>query len=311
MDRMQLFSGNANPKLSQDIAAALDVELGGIEVGRFPDGETMVRILDDVRGKDVYIIQPTCPPVNEHLMELLIISDAMKRASAHRITAVIPYYGYARQDRKHEGRVPITAKLAANMIVAAGADRILTMDLHSTQIQGFFDIPVDHLFARPVLVAHLRAKGLADPVVMAPDTGSIKMADAFAKRLGAGLAVIYKRRKSGDTVERGYVIGDIDGKDVVIVDDMITTAGSMKLAIDAANEYGAKSVLAMATHPIFCGPAFDRLKEASPAEIAVTDTIPVNGAPRGLSIAVLSVAELLADAVKRIHLNESVSSLFG
>ena len=311
MDRLQLFSGNANTKLAGDIAGELGVEPGEMEVGRFPDGETMVRIGTDVRGKDVYIVQPTCPPVNEHLMELLVIMDAMKRASANRITAVVPYFGYARQDRKHEGRVPITAKLAANMIVVAGADRVLTMDLHSTQIQGFFDIPVDHLFARPVMLAHLKEKNLKAPVVLAPDTGSIKMADAFAKRLGGGLAVVYKRRKSSDTVERGYVIGDIEGKDIIIVDDMITTAGSMKLAVDTAREYGAASVMAMATHPVFCGPAFDRLIEAGPNEVAVTDSIPVNGAPKDLNITIMSVASLLASAIKRIHLNASVSSLFG
>jgi len=310
MERLAIFAGNANPKLTADIAAALGTEPGNLEVDRFPDGETMVRIGDDVRGKDVYVVQSTCPPVNEHLMELLIIIDAMKRASANRITAVVPYYGYARQDRKHEGRVPITAKLAANMISAAGADRLLTMDLHSSQIQGFFDVLVDHLFARPVMLEHLKAKNLAAPVVMAPDTGSIKMADAFAKRLGAGLAVVYKRRKSSDTVEVGYVIGEIEKKDVIILDDMITTAGSMKLAIDAANEHGANSVSAMATHAVFCGPAFERLAAAAPDEVAVTDTIPIRGEPKGINLTVLSVAPLLADAIKRIHLNQSVSRLF-
>jgi len=310
MDRLAIFAGNANTELAASIAAALDSEVGDMEVGRFPDGETMVRIGEDVRGKNVYVVQSTCPPVNEHLMELLIIIDAMKRASASSITAVVPYYGYARQDRKHEGRVPITAKLAANMIAAAGADRLLTMDLHSSQIQGFFDIVMDHLFARPVMLEHLKAKELAAPVVLAPDTGSIKMADAFAKRLGAGLAVVYKRRKSSDTVEVGYVIGELEKKDVIILDDMITTAGSMQLAINAAREHGAASVSAMATHAVFCGPAFERLAAAGPDEVAVTDTIPIRGEPKGINMTVLSVAPLLADAIKRIHLNQSVSRLF-
>ncbi len=310
MDQFKIFTGSANPKLAGDIASALGLGLGSMEVGAFPDGETMVKILDDVRGKDVFVVQPTSPPANEHLMELLIIIDAMRRASAKRITAVLPYYGYARQDRKHEGRVPITAKLAANMIEAAGATRVLAMDLHSTQIQGFFDMPMDHLFASPVLISYLLEQSLDNPVVLAPDTGSIKMADSFAKRIGAGLAVMYKRRVSGDTVERGIIIGDIEGRDVVVVDDMITTAGSMKLAIDTAHEMKGGRVIAMATHPVFCGPAFDRLTEAAPSEVVVTDSIPVVGCPDTINLVTLTVAPLLADAMKRIYQNQSVSALF-
>jgi len=288
------------------------VPLTSAEVARFPDGETKVRILEDVRGRDVFVIQPTCPPQNENLMELLIMIDALRRASADRVTAVIPYYGYARQDRKHEGRVPITAKLVANLITTAGANRVLTMDLHATQIQGFFDIPLDHLYGTPVLAAHIRGRMTTDVVAVAPDPGSIKLANAFAKRLGAGLALVEKRRISDSEVVAGNVVGDIEGKNVVIVDDMISTGGSMAEAIKMAKKFGANKVIAAATHAVFLDGTIERLAAASPDELVVTDTIPLRGDPAraGLTFEVLTVAPLLGEAIKRIHFNESVSSLF-
>lgn len=308
---MRIFAGNAHPELGKAICKHLGTDPGRCEIGKFPDGETKIRILDDVRGLDVYIVQPTCPPTNEHLMELLIMVDALRRASARRITAVVPYYGYARQDRKHEGRVPITAKLVANLFTVAGIDRLICMDLHATQIQGFFDIPVDHLYASPVVVEYLRKRQFSDLVVMSPDIGSIKMADAFARRLDGGLAVIEKRRVSDTDIETGYVIGEIKNKEVIIVDDMITSAGSMAAAIIVAKEHGAKKVVAVATHGLFSGPAFERLLQAAPDEIVVTDTVPPHKeVPAGLNLTVVTVADLLAEAINRIHRNKSVSLLF-
>lgn len=308
---MRVFSGNANPKLGREICGNLGIDLGRCEVGRFVDGETKVRILDDVRGLDIFIVQPTCPPANEHLMELLIMADALRRASAKKITAVIPYYGYARQDRKHEGRVPITAKLVANMIASSGVDRVLCMDLHATQIQGFFDIPLDHIFASPVVIEYLKAKNWDNPVVMSPDIGNIKMADAFAKKLGGGLAVVEKRRLSDTHTETGFVLGDIRNKNVVIVDDMITSAGSMAGAVRVAKENGALSVTVSATHGLFVAQAFQKLLESGADEVIVTDTVPQDRErPEGLKVTVLSVAPLLAEAINRIHRNKSVSVLF-
>ncbi|MCX7804430.1 MAG: ribose-phosphate pyrophosphokinase [Planctomycetota bacterium] len=307
---MKVFAGNANPKLAQDICRCLGMALGQAEVGRFPDGETKVRILEDIRGRDVFIIQPTCPPVNDNLMELLILIDACRRASAERITAVIPYFGYARQDRKHEGRVPITAKLVANLLATAGVSRVLCMDLHSSQIQGFFDIPVDHLYAGPVMSQHLRRQNLADPVIMCPDTGGIKMANGFAKRLGAGLALMHKRRTGDSEVERAHIVGDIAGKDVVIVDDMISTAGTIVEAVRGCLEMKCRSISVLATHPVFCGRAYERLSGLPVREIAVCDTIPLKKMPENVKVAVLSVAPLLAEAIRRTHRNESVSKLF-
>ena len=267
---MRIFSGNAHPKLAQDICRYLGVDIGRAEISHFPDSETKVRILDDVRGAEAFVIQPTCTPVNEHLMELLVIIDALRRASATRITAVIPYYGYARQDRKHEGRVPITAKLVANLLTVAGSHRILCMDLHAQQIQGFFDIPLDHLYAAPVIIDYLRRKGFDRPVVMSPDVGSMKMAHAFAKRLNGDLAVVEKRRLADDAIETGFVIGEVAGRDAIIVDDMIASGGSMAGAVRVTREKGARSVTVVATHGLFVGPAFERLAAASPDAVSYT-----------------------------------------
>ena len=334
MRTLRILTGNAHPALAGAIVRSLRTKLCEAEVGRFPDGETKVRILEDVRGTDVFVIQPVCPPQNENLMELLILIDAVKRSSAERITAVMPYYGYARQDRKHEGRVPITAKLVANLLEAAGADRVLTMDLHATQIQGFFDIPMDHLFALPIFEEYLKATDHSDIVVMAPDPGSIKMAQAYARRLGGGLALMEKRRVSDTEVAVGNVVGEIEGKDVIVVDDMITTGGSMAQAVRGAREKGARRVVAVATHALLLDRAVERLIEAKPDEVVVTDTIPPrpstssgrgpeqtvegpremaaggNADTHGLDLKVLSVAPMLGEAIRRIHLNESVSSLF-
>jgi ribose-phosphate pyrophosphokinase len=307
---IRIFTGNANPALAEAICRELGVPLGQAEVDRFPDGETKVRLTDDVRGRDVFIIQPTSPPVNDHLVELLVLMDAVRRSSAERITAVIPYYGYARQDRKHEGRVPITAKLVANLISAAGANRVICMDLHATQIQGFFDIPMDHLYAWPVMLEHLRTMNLTDLTVLSPDPGRLKLANSFAKRLSGEIAFIDKRRTSDSEVERGYVVGEIRGRNVLIMDDMVTTGGTLRQAVEVARECGAREVLAMATHPIFCGRAFERLSGLPVKELAVCDTIPVHRAPVNLNLVVLSVAGLLAQAIRRTHDNESISSLF-
>ncbi len=310
MQYLKLFSGNANRKLAADIAAYIGIPVCEADVSSFPDGETKVRIMEDVRGADVFVIQPTCFPQNQNLMELLVICDALMRASADRITAVVPYYGYARQDRKHEGRVPITAKLVANLIVAAGASRVLTVDLHSTQIQGFFDIPVDHLYAAPVFIGYLREICSSHVVIMSPDAGGMKMANSYARRLGASLALVEKRRTGDDQVERGHVVGDVSGKEVVIIDDMITTAGTLVQAIEAATEGGASSVRAVATHPVLCNVAIERLKASTCKEVVVTDTIPLRPEIKGLRLKVLSVAPILAEAITRIHRHESVSSLF-
>jgi ribose-phosphate pyrophosphokinase len=296
---MRIFTGNANRPLAQAIAQALDTRLGEMTCSRFPDGEVKVQILEDVRGDDVFVVQSTTS--NDFLMELLTIADALRRASATRITAVVPYFGYARQDRKHEGRVPITAKLVANMMVTAGIHRLLTVDLHAMQIQGFFDVPVDHLGALPVQLDYLRGLGLKEPVVLSPDTGSIKIADALAKRLGAGLAIIDKRRTG---------IGEIKGHDVVIIDDMITTAGSMTNAIATAKDRGAGKVVPVCSHGVLCGDAFSRLSSADMDHLVMTDTIPLKRRFAELPITVLSVAPLLGEAMKRIHTNQSVSSLF-
>jgi ribose-phosphate pyrophosphokinase len=305
---MRIFSGNANRPLAEAIAAANGCKLGEMTCGRFPDGEVKVQIHEDVRGADVFIVQPTAS--NDFLMELLVIADCMRRASAKRITAVIPYFGYARQDRKHEGRVPITAKLVANMIATAGIDRVLTLDLHAEQLQGFFDIPVDHLTSRPVQIDYLRSLKLQDPVVASPDTGSIKLAEKIAKAVGARLAIIHKRRISDSQTEVANVIGEIGPRPTIIVDDMITTAGSMANAIKTARQFGATRVIPVVTHGVLCGDAFDRLTEARLDELVITDTIPLKRRFADLPIRVLSVANLLGEAMKRIHTNQSVSALF-
>lgn len=308
--QMKIFTGNANPALTEEICQVLGVPLGKADVSRFPDGETKVRVLEDVRGRDVFVVQPTSPPVNDHLMELLILIDAMRRASAARITAVIPYYGYGRQDRKHEGRVPITAKMVANLITEAGVHRVMTMDLHATQIQGFFDIPVDHLYAMPVLLSHVEELGLTDLTVLSPDPGRIKLSEAFSRRLGGQLAVIEKRRVGDSEVERGHVVGEIKGRSVLIADDMISTAGTISQAVRTAHEYGAREVYIMATHPVFCGRAFEHLKGLPVKELAVCNTIPIKKKPEQINLKVLSVASILAEAIRRTHGNESISALF-
>ena len=305
---MRIFSGNANRPLAEAIAAAIGCKLGEMTCGRFPDGEVKIQIHEDVRGADVFIVQPTAS--NDFLMELLVISDCMRRASAKRITAVIPYFGYARQDRKHEGRVPITAKLVANLIVTSGINRVLTLDLHAEQLQGFFDIPVDHLTARPVQIDYLRSLRLQDPVVASPDTGSIKLAEKIAKAVGARLAIIHKRRISDSQTEVANVIGEIGPRPTIIVDDMITTAGSMANAIKTARQFGATRVIPVVTHGVLCGDAFERLTEARLDELVITDTIPLKRRFADLPIRVLSVASLLGEAMKRIHTNQSVSALF-
>ncbi|WP_041459252.1 ribose-phosphate pyrophosphokinase [Ammonifex degensii] len=307
---MLIFSGNANPKLAADICQYLGVPLGDCVVGRFSDGEIFVRINENVRGADVFVIQPTCSPVNENLMELLIMIDALRRASARRITAVIPYYGYARQDRKTRGREPITAKLVANLITAAGARRVLTVDLHAGQIQGFFDIPVDHLPAGPLLAQHLMARGLKDVVVVSPDVGGVVRARELAKRIGAPLAIIDKRRPEPNEAEVMNVIGPVQGKTAVMVDDIIDTAGTITKGAEALMAWGAKEVYVVCTHPVFSGQAVERLKTPAIKEIFVTDTIPLPPEKRLDKITVVSVAPLLGEVIIRIHEDLSVSKLF-
>ncbi len=304
-----IFTGNANPKLAQDVCSSLGIRLANSEVNRFPDGEIDVKVHEDVRGADCFVVQPTCPPVNENLMELLLLIDCLRRASADRITAVIPYYGYARQDRKAEGRVPITAKLVANMLTAAHVDRALMMDLHATQIQGFFDIPVDHVFAAPVLIEHIRKKELSSPVILSPDVGSIKQARAYAKRLKAGLAVVDKRRASPEETEAVHLIGNVKNKNVLIVDDMISTGTTIAEAVRISRDQGATDVYVCATHAILCGQAIPRLEHAAPRECIFSDTIPLKDKKRDF-MTVLSVAGLLGEAIRRIHLSESISKLF-
>jgi ribose-phosphate pyrophosphokinase len=308
---LKLFSGNANRPLAEEIAKTLQLPLGDADVSRFSDGEVYVQINENVRGQDVFVIQPTCPPVNDHLMELLVMIDAFKRASARRITAVLPYYGYGRQDRKVQPRVPITAKLVADLLTAAGAQRLLAVDLHAGQIQGFFNIPVDHLFAAPpVIIDHLAKKDLSDPVLVSPDAGGVERARALAKRLKAGLAIIDKRRDGNNVAQFMHLIGDVRGRDAVIVDDMIDTAGTMIQAVDALRREGAKRVLACAVHGVLSGPAIARIKESILEEVIITNTVPLTPERQLAKIRVLSVAPLLAEAIRRIHDEESVSTLF-
>ncbi|MFH0796752.1 MAG: ribose-phosphate pyrophosphokinase [Candidatus Omnitrophota bacterium] len=310
MDNCLIFSGAANLPLGEAIARYLGKSLGKISSERFSDGEISVAIEDNVRGKDIFVIQPTSPPVNENLMELLVMIDAFRRASAERIVAVIPYFGYARQDRKDKPRVPITAKLVANLITASGASRILTMDLHAPQIQGFFDIPVDHLFAAPITVAYFQKKALPEPVVVAPDVGSVKIARSFAKKLRAGLAIVDKRRDGPDEVEAVNLIGEVKGKTAILVDDLIATGGTLVEAAAVLKKNGALDVYASCTHGVLSGNAIARIKESALKELVITDTIPLSPEKAISKIKVLSVAELLGEAIKRIHLSKSVSSLF-
>jgi ribose-phosphate pyrophosphokinase len=308
---LKLFSGNANRPLAEEIARHLHMSLGEADVSRFSDGEVYVQINESVRGEDVFIVQPTCPPVNDNLMELLLMIDALKRGSARRITAVLPYYGYGRQDRKVMGRVPISAKVVADLITAAGAHRVLALDLHAGQIQGFFDIPVDHLFAGPpVLVDYLAKKDLHDPVLVSPDAGGVERARAIAKRLRAGLAIIDKRRDGPNVAVFMHLIGDVRGKDVVIIDDMIDTAGTLIQAAQAIEREGARRVLAAAVHAVLSGPALSRIAGSGLEEVIVTNSVPLPPERRLPSFQVLSVAPLLGEAIRRIHDEESVSTMF-
>lgn len=309
---LKIFGGTSNPALTEAIAQSLGVKAGVAKIERFPDGETLIKLEDDVRGRDCFIVQSTCPPVNETLMELLIFIDCLIRASARRITAVIPYFGYARQDRKAEGRTPITAKLVANLITQAGAHRVLAMDLHAEQIQGFFDLPVDHLSALPVIADHISSLNIKDGVVVSPDVGNVKKATHYAQRLGMEMAVIDKRRVSGEKTIATRVMGDVKDKMVLLFDDMITTAGTATEAIRILRENGARRFLVAATHPVFAGPAIDRILAANVDHLVVTDTIPLSETVRRRlpQITVLSVSRLLGEAIRRIHLNQSVSALF-
>ncbi len=309
-DRLILFSGNANRALSQEIADYLGVPLGEAEVSRFADGEILVQIFENVRGADAFVIQPTCRPVNENLMELLVIIDALKRASAWRVTAVIPYYGYGRQDRKVLPRVPITAKLVADLLTAAGVHRVLTMDLHAGQIQGFFTTPVDHLFAAPVLLQYFRDRMLGDAVVVSPDAGGVERARAFAKRLNTSLAFIDKRRTGPNEAKVWNIVGEVEGRDVIIVDDMIDTGGTLTQAVPALLEKGAKRIFASCTHPVLSGQAVERIEGSALEEVVITNTIPLPEGRLSKKLTVLSVAPLLGEAISRIHKEESVSRLF-
>ena len=307
---LKLFTGNANRALAEEIARSLSLPLSDAEVTRFSDGEIYVQINENVRGADVFVIQPTCPPVNDNLMELLIMIDALKRASAHRITAVLPYYGYARQDRKVQPRVPISAKLVADLLEAAGVDRVLALDLHAGQIQGFFNIPVDHLFAAPVIIDYLGKKDLQDVVIVSPDAGGVERARAIAKRLDAGLAIIDKRRDKPGAAVAMHLIGDVRDRDAIVIDDMIDTAGTLMQAVGAVRREGARRILACGVHPVLSGPAIERLNSVPLEEVVVTNSIPVADAKRRPWLTVLSVAPLLGEAIRRIHDEESVSTLF-
>jgi ribose-phosphate pyrophosphokinase len=306
---VKIFSGTSNRPLAEAICGSIGLELGKSTVKPFPDGETFVKIEENVRGEDVYVVQSTSPPTNHHLMEMFIMIDALRRASAARITTVIPFYGYARQDRKDQPRVPITAKLIANLLVAAGANRILTMDLHAQQIQGFFDIPVDHLYAAPVMYEYLKTKKLRDVVVVSPDVGGLKMAYAYSQVLEAGLAIVAKRRKSATEVESMAVIGEVKGKDVLLVDDLTETAGTLVSAADLLKKEGAISVMACVSHCVLGEVGITRLRNSAIDELVTTDTV-LRPAISGVKITSLSVAGLLGEAIKRIHCNSSVTSLF-
>ncbi|OHB54897.1 MAG: ribose-phosphate pyrophosphokinase [Planctomycetes bacterium GWF2_50_10] len=311
-DNLKIFGGTGNPELTAKICRYLQIPQGGAKIDVFPDGEKIIKLEDDVRGRDCFVVQPTCSPVDKNIVELLIFLDCLKRASAKRITAVIPYFGYARQDRKDEGRVPITARLMANLITAAGANRVLAMDLHAQQLQGFFDIPVDHLMAEPILTTYLKNKKLDRLAVVSPDVGNIKTAARYVAHLGGDLAIVHKRRVSGHEVKSVEVIGDVKGKNIVMCDDIIATAGTVVNAAKLVKERGAERIFVGATHGVFAGPALERLKEAPIEEIIVTDTIPLcDEAKKMPNVKVLTVAELFGEAIKRIHRDESISSLFG
>jgi ribose-phosphate pyrophosphokinase len=306
---VKIFSGSSNTPLATSIGSSIGLELGKCTISTFPDGETFVKIEENVRGEDVYVVQSTSPPTNHHYMELFIMMDAVRRASASRITAVLPFYGYARQDRKDQPRVPITAKLVANLLVAAGASRILTMDLHAQQIQGFFDIPVDHLYAAPVMYEYLKKKMLGDLVVVSPDVGGLKMAYAYSQVLEAELAIVAKRRKSATEIEAMAVIGEIRGRNVLLVDDLTETAGTLVQAASLLKKKGAKQIIACVSHAILNDLGIQRLSKSNIDELITTDTV-LRPAIDGVKITTLSVAGLLGEAIKRINCNSSVTSLF-
>jgi len=306
---LRVFTGNANPELAQKITDYMGIPLGRVQISRFDDGELFVKIIDNVRGKDVFVVQSICQKPNEYLMELLIMIDALRRASAARITAVLPFYGYARQDRKDQPRVPITAKLVANLLVAAGANRLLTMDLHAQQIQGFFDIPVDHLYASPVIGKYLIDKKLSSLVVVSPDTGGLKMAHAYSQMLNAGLALVAKQRKGPTEVEALTMVGDVRGRTAVLVDDLTTTAGTLCMAAQVLKQNGAGDIYAAVSHALIGDLGVQRLKASVLKELVVTDTVPLRDM-QGVPVTVLSVAPVLGEAMLRIHDNQSISSLF-
>jgi ribose-phosphate pyrophosphokinase len=306
-----IFSGSANPELSSKIAQYLDVPLGSAYIGRFSDGETRIEIESNVRGRDVFLIQPTCAPANENIMELVIIIDALRRASAQRITAVIPYYGYSRQERKSAPRTPITAKLVADLLVSSGIHRILTIELHTGAIQGFFNIPVDHLYSKPIFTEHFVKMNLENPIIVSPDAGGVERARAFAKVLNCGLAIVDKRREKPGVSQVMHLIGDVKGKTAILVDDICDTAGSLSAAAKVLLEHGALKVYAAATHPVLSGPALSRLTDSCIETLFVTDTIPLSQeAKANPKVQVLSVAELLGKAIRRIHNSDSISNLF-
>ena len=310
-DRLQIFSGNANPELTREICQHLGIEIGRAMIRQFADGETYLQIQENVRGADVFIIQPTCTPVDRNLMELLLMIDALKRASAERITAVLPYYGYARQDRKDKPRVPISARLVAALLETAGADRVLTLDLHAAQIQGFFDIPVDHLFAAPVMIEYFKQHGVSNMTVVSPDAGGVERARAFAKRLNAPLAIIDKRREEANVAEVMNVVGDVKNRHCLLVDDLIDTAGTLVKGAEALMEKGASGVSACATHAVLSGPAVGRIEDSCIQEVVVSNSIPLSeGASKCGRIKSLSIGKLLAEAIRSIHEETSVSVLF-
>jgi ribose-phosphate pyrophosphokinase len=312
MDReLKIFSGGSNPELSQKICDYLDIPMGMSTISHFPDGETFIKLDEDVRGRDIFVVQSIVHSPNDYLMELLIYLDCIRRASAQRITAVLPYYGYARQDRKDEGRTPITAKLVANMLVTAGADRVLTVDLHANQIQGFFDVPLDHLLPERVFVEHFRQMKLENLTIVSPDVGSVKRARLYAKHLGGDLAIVDKERLGSDTVRSGSLIGSVEGRNVIVFDDMISTAGSVASAVGLIKDRGALDVYVAATHGILCSPGPQRISESAIKQLVVTDTVPLRECALELkNLTVLSVAPLIGEAISRIHRQESVSSLF-
>lgn len=311
MRDLKVISGNAHQKLAEEIAAHLDIPLSAADVRKFSDGEIFVEVKENVRGADVFVVQPTCTPVNDHLMELVIMVDALRRASARRITAVIPYYGYARQDRKNAPRVPISAKVVAEMLMAVGVRRVLCMDLHAGQIQGFFNIPVDHLYAAPVVIEYIQESFGDDVIMVSPDAGGVERTRAFAKRLNSGLAIIDKRRDKPNECEAMHVIGDVHGKTAILMDDMVDTAGTLCAGAETLLANGAKEVHACCSHPVLSGPAIERINASRLKSLVVTNSIPLNGKEEACSkLKVLSVSNLLGDAIKRIHNEDSVSSLF-